>query len=133
MMRSVPSGAPAGILSGFGHGCGGVDCPEKGSKPWGQPKPRLLMSPVRTTRSASGPFSVRSCSSAQSLSGSPVAAAGPAVAGDGAASAIGASTLVPSAVAGALEVCGTKDDEPGVTGAVVRDFCSGVALLSAAV
>src|SRR5215472_15784344 len=76
MMRSVASGAPAGILLGFGHGCGGVAWPENGSKPWGQPKPRLLMSPVRTTRSASGPFSVRSYSSPQSLAGSPVAAAG---------------------------------------------------------
>ena len=34
------------------------------------------MSPVRTTKSASGPFSVRSYLSAQSRAGSPVAATG---------------------------------------------------------
>src|SRR4030095_2626402 len=74
MIRSVPSGSP-----GFGvHGNRGtgVDFPEKGSNPAGQPNPRLLMSPVRTTRSASGPFTVRSYLRAQSWSRSPLAAAG---------------------------------------------------------
>src|SRR5579863_3082099 len=60
----------------FGQGCGGVDFPENGSKSDGQPKPRLLMSPVRTTKSASGPPTVRSYSSGQSCLGTPVAATG---------------------------------------------------------
>src|SRR5512147_2419401 len=47
------------------------------------------MSPVRTTRSASGPFSVRSYSSAQSLARSPVAAVGT----DGAGARLGAASF----------------------------------------
>src|SRR5438067_219868 len=66
MIRSVPSGAPRGILLMSGQLCEGVELPENGSKAAGHPKPRLLMSPVRTTRSASGEFSVRSYFTAQS-------------------------------------------------------------------
>src|SRR5690242_15585832 len=48
------------------------------------------MSPVRTTRSASGPFSVRSYSRAQSFAGSPVAEVGTRVGGAAADSVPGA-------------------------------------------
>src|SRR6266568_913456 len=73
-MRSVPSGSSFAAFQGWGWT--GVDLPENGSKPEGQPNPRLLISPVRTTRSASGLFSVRSYLSCQSRAGSPVAETG---------------------------------------------------------
>src|SRR4051812_30287285 len=79
MMRSVPSGSPG--PGAQGNLWGGVEFPENGSKPCGHPKPRLLMSPVRATKSASGPFSVRSFLSAQSRTGSPVAGTGTGGAG----------------------------------------------------
>lgn len=49
------------------------------------------MSPVRTTKSASGPFSVRSYLRVQSCTGSPVAAAGVmgSVRGDGVSAVVG--------------------------------------------
>src|SRR5579863_432604 len=83
-----------------GHRWVGVDCPENGSNPCGQPNPRLLMSPVRTTRSASGPPTVRSYARAQSCAWFPVAATGTIggplgmAGGMSAVSAVGTPTLV---------------------------------------
>src|SRR5215472_13035894 len=92
----------------LGKGWGGVDFPENGSKSDGQPKPRLLMSPVRTTRSASDPPTVRSYSSGQSCLGSPVPATGtmggPLGTGGGVSAAAVAATIagVVSLVAAAV-------------------------------
>src|SRR5579864_1883833 len=98
-----------------GHRWFGVDCPENGSNPGGQPNPRLLMSPVRTTRSASGPPTVRSYARAQSCAWFPVAATGtiggPLGTGGGlsAVSDVGISVLV-----AAEPTFGTEAGEEGV-------------------